>query len=504
MPEENEPRDAHFRTDDLSGAGYGGRATVGAGLALIATPIKIVVQFGAIAIIARLVPPTEFGVVAMTTPVIAICIALSQFGLAHPIIQRPVVTHRLASTLFWANMALAATIGSAIVALSPFAALFYGEPRVGPVFAALSLSVLFTSALVIYSAIIRRRMRFRALELILFAGEFTGAMCCLLAAFMGASYWSIVVQQVTTHAATFAGLALATGWVPSRPPLKRAAWREARSAIGFGGNVAVYGLLNQTTQAVGVVVSGRVFDEAAAAVYYRAWTLSNYPEARFGGALAGAFLPALCRAHETPEAFRALYADILRRMAALFLPMAVLLLTGSDLIVAILLGPQWVAAGPILQWLGLLALAAPLNTTLVWALIAADATAILVRQAVIALVLVLTGVVTAAQFGLEAMAAVYGLLGLLVIVPMLLVFAVGNTALRAGALLRRYLQDVAAALMVAGLVAGARSALGLSAVLPEVLLVGTVIALGYGAYGLIDPALRGDILAAVRRFRKSA
>lgn len=500
----DDPRDALFSTADLDHGGLGARAASGAAWAMSATALKIVLQFGSVAVIARFVPPSEFGVAAMAIPIMTIMMGLSQFGLAHPIIQRPFVTHTLANTLFWANIALGGTITAVVIALSPLAAVFYGEPRVGAVFVALTLSVLFAGALVQYSAILRRRMRFRALEAVLLASEATGAFVGVVAAMAGASYWAVVGQQVTIHGASLLAMIVVTGWRPSPPPLRAAHWAAARESIGFGGAVAVYSLLNQATQSLGSVISGRMLGEAAAATYYRGWTLSNYPEARLTSALSGAFLPALSRAVEDPAMFRLIYADILRRLAMLLMPLGSLLVTGGDLLIAVLLGPQWVASGPVLSWLGLLALAAPLNASLIWALIASGAARLLTLHGAFSLLAVGAAMAFAAGHGLRAMAAAYGLTALCVLAPALLTLAARGTALDPRAVGKRFLGDLAGALATIAVVTALRQALESPSLTLQIIVVGCAIAVCQSLIIMIDPGNRRDMVAVARRMAKAA
>jgi len=494
-----EPRDRLFRTEDLCVDDVARRSTSGALWAMAAAAIKIVVQMGSVAIIARLVPPTEFGVVAMALPLVMIGVTLSNFGLAMAIIQRPQVTHRLANTLFWANVALALTICAVLLASSPLAARFYGAPKVGPVLAALSLSILFSAALVPYYAIIRRQMRFRAAETVTVLAEFLTAVIAVTAAWAGASYWAVVAQQILYPALSVLGLAIATRWRPSPPPLERAMWREARGAITFGGFIALSGLLTQAMQGLGTVIAGRMFSEAAAGAYFRSWTLANYPEARFGIALGGAFVPGLSRTTTDHVAFRCLYIDTLRRVAFLLAPLGVLLVSGADLIVALLLGPMWTEAGPVLAWLGLLAIGAPLTATLSWAMSAVGAARLMAAHAAIGLVLVGASMALTAHLGLNAMAAAYGLTVVCALGPILLFFASRCTPLDIMAVCRRHAINLAVAGATIALTLAVRRAATFDLALADLALVSVVIGACYVSFGLIDPALRRDAVALMTR-----
>lgn len=503
-----DPRDTLFSTDALDSGSVAGRATRGALLTVLSTALKIVVQFGSIAILARLVPPNEFGVVAMAMPIVAIAVSLSRFGLAQAIVQRPHVTHALATTLFWANLTLATVVAAVVFWLSPLAGAFYGDPRVPGVFAALTLSILFAGAVTQYMGILRRQMRFKVIEACTLTAELVGMVAAVIAATYGASYWAIVLQHVLIQAVALAGLGIATGWLPSLPPLRAVRWREARSSIALGGYLAGFGLLNQVLHGLGSVISGRVLGDVAAAAYFRAWTLGYYPEGRFGSPLAGVFVPALSRATGDAAAFRALYATLLRRLSLFLMPVGAVFLAGGDVIVAIVLGSQWQAAQPLLMWLGLMVLLAPLSTSVNWALTAVGATRQLMVYGLLSLIAVGGALMVGAERGLVTMTAAYTLTGLLVQGPMLLVLAIRYTPLQRRTVADRYGRDLVVFLALAGLAyllrealapLGLFQALGPLGVISPLIVVGAAVGMGSAAYGLLDPALRPDLMYVIRR-----
>ena len=110
---------SHLAQGNAQRAGRAGR------LVLIIAAFKLVAHLASTIILARLVPPEEFGIAALAMPVVLIAISLSQFGLVEPIVQRPVITHTLVNSLFWANMALGVGFGGLVALLAWPAAATY-------------------------------------------------------------------------------------------------------------------------------------------------------------------------------------------------------------------------------------------------------------------------------------------------------------------------------------------------------------------------------------------
>ena len=116
------------------------RAVKSTGITLFAQGIKLILQIGSIAILARLLEPSDFGLVAMVTVFTGLALQLMEGGLSMATIQRDQVTHAQISNLFWVNSALGIVLFLLGVSISPLVAIIYNEPRLTMVMAALSLT----------------------------------------------------------------------------------------------------------------------------------------------------------------------------------------------------------------------------------------------------------------------------------------------------------------------------------------------------------------------------
>lgn len=499
---DTDPRDRIFSTSHLDGE-LNRRAGVGALATTLSTPLKILIQFSSVALIARLVSPEEFAVVAIALPFSIIGSSVAHMGLAAALVQRPVVTHALASAVFWTNIAIALAISLTLSALGPIAASFYDLPALRLVFPAMALPVIVSSALVVYWAIMRRRMRFVVAECCTLGAEAGSVLIAVLAAMAGASYWSVVLQQVMTPGLTVLALLIATRWIPSFPSWTRDVWRKSTGLLKFGGAYAGYLLLNQLTLALGTLVSGRIFGDVASASYYRAANLSNYPDAKLGVGLTGVFLPALSRVVDQPQRFQAMRLDIQRRLSLLLMPMGAMLFAGGDLAATLLLGPDWTSTGPLLAWLGLATLFSPMRLSLVWALTAADQTARLLRHGLYTVFVTFAALALGAwSAGLTGMTIAFAISGIALQTPSLLLHARRGAGLAIGPILTRYLTDLAVAGLAAGAGLAARAAMAADTTLAALFVVGLGVVAVYALAAALDPAHRADMTAAAAMLRR--
>lgn len=491
-----DPRDAVFDTAAIMD-GLAQRAGAASMLILAMTALKLVLQFASIAVLARLVGPGEQGVIAMVMPVVMVSMTLSNFGLSQAMMQRPVMTHALASTLFWVNAAFGVAAMGLVMALAYPAARFYGEPRVAAVFLALSGMVLLSAMAGQYIAILRRRMRIREAELTNLGGMVAGIVVAVVLARAGWSYWAIVAQQLVMSATLLGLLVATTGWVPSAP------WRQsfapARAALAFGGYLAGANLLKMATDNVAMVVAGRAFGDVSAGLFYRAQTLSDMSRHRVLMPLSGAFVPTLSRLQDDAAGFRTMAVRMLNRMMLLIMPVAVLLVGASDLIVALMLGPDWADAAVLLALLGLRVLVLPIDEGLRWCCIAMGATRPLMLFAVANFALVLVALVIGAQAGLAGMALCYALVEIGIALPVLVWLAQRHTPVGLGVLRRACLGDLVFGVVAIGAVAGLRALLPELPVLVELAIVGLALALLTGLKIAITPEQRDDVRKILRR-----
>ena len=495
-PAGGDRRDAIFDTSDLT-EGIDRRAGEASVLILAMMVVKVGLQFGGLAVIARLVSPAEQGIVAMAMPVVMVSMMLSNFGLSQALVQHREMTHGLATALFWLNAAFGLTATALVAALGWPAAQFYGEPRVAGVFAALSLTVALSAVAGQYIAILRRRMRIAAAELTNLAGIAAGVAAGVAAAVAGWSYWALVVQQLVAPVLMLALLLAITRWLPSRPWTHPVA--PAYRALRFGGALAGANLCRTVADQLPIIVAGRLFGDAPAGVYYRAHTVADMPRSRIVRPLSGAFVPALSRLQSDPAAFRALFTRAVNRALLLLLPVTVLLIAAPDLIVALLLGPDWGAAVPLLAVLGLRSAVIGPERGLHWCCIAMGATLPLLLLGAFNLVLVAVAIAIGAAFGLTGLAVAYALTQIGVALPVLVWIALRHTPVRGATLRRACLGDLAFAAAAAGAVLALRAALPAWPVLGELVAVGLALAALMAAKILATPAQRADLVKILAR-----
>src|SRR6266404_3174616 len=155
----------HFATDHLL-TNLKGRTVASACVTVAAQGAQFVLNVGSIIILARLLTPRDFGLVAMVTTIIGFFRVFNEAGLSTATVQCDRITHAQASNLFWTNIIVGGTISLILAVGAPAVASFYREPRLISITLALSITFLFTTSTVQHLALLKRRMRFKMIALI--------------------------------------------------------------------------------------------------------------------------------------------------------------------------------------------------------------------------------------------------------------------------------------------------------------------------------------------------
>ena len=347
-----------------------GASVKGVAVNYVAQILRFAVQFISQVILARLLMPTDFGLVAMAAPLVAFIQLFADFGLTQATVQRQNITQQQLSFIFWINFSLSAVLGLATVAAAPLAAWFYGEERVTPIMMVLGCTFVLSGLYAQHLALLNRRMRFVSLALIDLISFGVGAVAGIVAALEGFGYWSIVISRVAISLSTLGMAWAATRWLPSWPKLIT----DARAILGFGGNITAFNVVNYFSRNLDNVLIGKYLGEAQLGLYDRAYKLLLLPLSQITGPIAKVASPLLSRLVGEPEHYRRAYLRLLETVLLLTYPGVIFAVIWSEKLIVTVLGARWIEAAPIFAILGIGGLFAPISSSTGWLFITQNRT----------------------------------------------------------------------------------------------------------------------------------
>lgn len=339
--------DGKFQPTEVGG-GLRRRAVRGAGVTVFAQGVVFAVQLIATVVLARLLMPSDFGVVTMVTTFSLLLMSVGQNGYAEAIIQREEMDHSLASNLFWINFGLGVLLALAFAAAGPLLARFYGDPRVARVAACVAVTIFFNSTSVVHVALLKRALRFSVTSAIDVVSNIVSVAVSILFALTGWGYWALVAAVVARPLIqSVAAWSLCT-WIPGAPRRVAGTASVMRFALHAYGRFS----FNYTTRNTDNLLVGWRFGSASLGFYKKAYDLFLLPANQLFIPVSDVVLSTLSRLERGSAEYRRYFLNGLSILA--FASMgagAVLTLVGKDLI-RLLLGAKWAEAGHIFTFFG--------------------------------------------------------------------------------------------------------------------------------------------------------
>lgn len=312
----------------------------GAGLLLSAESVTYLVALVSVSILARLLTPSDFGLVAIVATFSGFLATLTKIGIPEAILQRRDIDHRLATNLFWINIVLTAALTLGFAASGSLLARLYRDPRIVHVSVFASFSILFAGASVIHGALLDRGMCFSAGATNNVVGRLASSGVSVVLALAGWGYWALVAGVIVQPLATFLGAWFLCRWIPGFP--RRA--EGTRSLISFAMHVSGTANVNYWTRNLDNVLVGWRFGSAPLGLYKKAYDLFALPANQLFSVFPAA-VSTLSRLAQDPPQYRRYFLSGLSSVAIVGMGAAgAMTLVGRDL-VRIILGPRWGEAG---------------------------------------------------------------------------------------------------------------------------------------------------------------
>jgi O-antigen/teichoic acid export membrane protein len=353
------------------------------------------ITLGTTVVLARLLDPGDFGVMALAVLATTAFGLLGELGLASTMVVRQDLDSRELGTFLSLMAGTGAVIGAAVTALSPIAATLLREPRLAPVLAVLGSSLLlsgvngFHESLLVRDLHFRRRFVAQATQSVVYAGV------ALVLAAQGGGVWSLTLGFLAGSAA----YCIALVWlVPRRI---RPAWdrRTAVEAVNVGRGFLAQGGLAFLRQNADYLTVGRVLGAIPLGLYSMAYRISELPSWAIADPTAKVTFPGVARMRSRGEDIAPPYLTVLRLVALTAGVLGLLLSASAGPFTQAAFGARWQPMAGPLAVLGLWGAMRPIQVTAGWFLNSIGRPGVLARLSAATLLVLVPGLVVAVHLG---------------------------------------------------------------------------------------------------------
>ena len=316
-----------------------------------ATGVRALLQIAQVAVLARLLAPADYGLMAMVSVVLGFASIFADMGMNSAYVQRQNVSEQERSSLFWLNLGMSGALTLVVLVLSPLLARWFGDVRLTPLLM-LAASTFVISALgqqVRMSA--EKAMNFRPVVLLEVAAALLGFAVALAGALAGWGVYALLAGGIVgaLSSTVLAWLFLADGW----RPLWRFRLADVRGYMGFGGALVANNLVNEVNRGIDLLLGGRMLGAAALGLYSMPRQIVFQIQGMVNPIITRVGFPLIALVQADIPRVRAIYLKTLNMTAATNAPLYVGIAFFAPEVVRIVLGEKWLEAADLLRLLAI-------------------------------------------------------------------------------------------------------------------------------------------------------
>lgn len=300
-------------------------------------------------VLARLITPTEMGILGLTAIFFAIAATLADSGFGAAIIRKQDKTDEDINTVFWFNLAMSAVMSGGLFLLAPWFAEFYGHPELLWLTRVSAIMMFLSSTASVHNALFQSKRDFKTLSIIGIISTFSGMPICLILAWQGWGVWALMVQNVVYSMMSLILFWYLSPWKP-RLIFSRKSFNDL---FGFGSKLALAGLLHTIYAEARTFIIGKFYSAGQLGLFSRGNSLASLTPHTLNGILATITYPILATIQNEDTRLAHVYRQYIKVSSVAIAWFSIILVALAEPAVYITYGKTWVSCAIFIQILSL-------------------------------------------------------------------------------------------------------------------------------------------------------
>lgn len=354
-------------------------------------------------ILARLLSPEEFGLIAMVTVFTGFATLFADFGLGAAIIQEKEVNNTQLSSIFWINVIAGITLTMVFILASKQIGIFYNRELLVPITKLVAFNFTISSIGIVHRALFSKEIDFKSLAKIEIVSILAGGISAVTLALLNFGVWSLVYQSLITSAVSTIGVWLFNSWRPSFAYN----FQEVRKLLSFSINLLGERTINYWVRNTDNLLIGKVLGSSSLGLYSKAYNLMLFPLRNISGVITRVMFPSMAAIKEDRARVGRIFLKVTRVIALITFPMMVGCIIVADNLVITLFGIDWVGMIPILRILSVVGLIQSVVTVVGSVFLSQGRADMQFRLGLIIKPVLIIGIVAGLNWGVEGVAIGY-------------------------------------------------------------------------------------------------
>lgn len=303
------------------------------------------IQFVLSIIIARLLLPTDYGLIAMLSIFMAIAQTFIDSGFGNALIQKKDRTDVDYSTVFYFNIVISIIVYLLLYASAPYIANFYDEENLISITRVVGITLIINSFGIVQQAKMTVMLDFKRLAIASLLSVIISGVVGVVLAYKNFGAWALVYQSVLNNLLRVIFVWIFSGW----KPLLCFSKTSFQILFSFGSKLLLSSLLHTIYTNLYTLVIGKKFSAGELGFYNRAFTLAQFPSTNLTNVIVRAVYPIQCRLQDDEEQLNSIFLKYMRMACYIIFPVMIGLCALAEPLVRLLLTDKWLEAVPFLQ-----------------------------------------------------------------------------------------------------------------------------------------------------------